>query len=556
MLHALHIKNVVLIEQLSLDFSTGLSALTGETGAGKSILLDSLGLALGSRAEASLVRRGADQASVTVEFSIESEHPVWDVLKEQGIDCDGALILRRVLGSDGRSRAFVNDESVSVGFLKSLGETLVDIHGQFETYGLLNPSTHRSVLDCYAGNSSFVSDVSDCFRKWRDAEARLVDARALVDRAMENEVYLRDCVEELKTLSPEEGEELSLVDKKKRIQHVDALRECFSFVGESLGGEQGADIQIGQAWRMLERNLDKIGMDISDLLGDLGAASDSIQQACRKLDHLVSTLDIGDLNAEDIEDRLYSLRAVARKHHCAVDDLPRLLDEMSGKLDMLDHQGDVIQKLEREVQEFKEKYRGCAEILHEKRQKAAQQLDKIINSELKPLKLDKSVFETSIEIFASERSWGAQGFDDVRFLVATNASSEGAPDFGALNKIASGGEMARFMLALKVVLADSALHTGVFVFDEIDTGIGGATASAVGERLAKLALRHQVMVVTHSPQVAAQASHHWVVSKAEGVTHVVPLSGGARQEEIARMLAGAEVTVEARAAASRLLNVG
>ncbi len=555
MLQALHIKNVVLIEQLSLDFSGGLSALTGETGAGKSILLDSLGLALGARGDAGLVRRGTQQASVTAEFELPHQHPAYDVLKEQDIPCEGTLILRRVLNDDGRSKAYINDESVSIGFLKTIGELLVDIHGQFETYGLLNPATHRFVLDQFSDNSSYLSDVFDAFRKWRDAERELAEAEELAARAMENEAYIRDCVEELRDLSPVEGEELVLVDKKKQIQYVDALRECYAFVGEALGGEQGADILVGQAWKNLERNADKIGQDISGLIEDLNAASENIQQACRKLDQLASRLDL-DLNLEEIEDRLYALRALARKHHCAVDDLPRLLGEFSAKINMVDGQDDVLRKLRKKVEESKEKYRLCATKLHDRRKSAAQRLDKVINSELKPLKLDKSVFETSVELCHPETAWGAYGFDDVRFLVATNASSDTAPVLESLNKIASGGEMARFMLALKVVLADSAPYPGVFVFDEIDTGIGGATASAVGERLAKLALRHQVMVVTHSPQVASVANHHWMVSKSGGRTTITPLDGQSRQEEIARMLSGAEISTEARAAAAKLLDTG
>lgn len=556
MLTALHIKNVVLIEQLSLRFSDGLSALTGETGAGKSILLDSLGLALGARAETSLVRRGADQASVSAEFDLGSSHPVRALLEDQGIKVDDELILRRTLGSDGRSRAFVNDESVSIGFLKTVGEMLVDIHGQFETYGLLNPATHRIVLDRYAGNESLLSDISVAFYQWKDEGGSLLAARAEAELALRDEEYVRVCAEELEALTPTSGEEIELVEKKKKIQHIDALRECFSFIAEALGGEAGADMQIGQACRMLSRNMDKIGEGAQELLDHMTQASETLQEAHRQLDRLVDGLDLGGLDLESIEDRLYALRACARKHHCAVDELPQRLDEFRRKLEFVTRQDDVIENLERKVRESKEKYRVLAEELHRRRKVAAQQLDKIVNSELKPLKLGKSVFETSVELCHSENAWGVQGFDDVRFLVATNASSDLGPVFGPLNKIASGGEMARFMLALKVVLADSMPGSGVFVFDEIDTGIGGATASAVGERLAKLAEKHQVMVVTHSPQVAAQARHHWMVTKDGGMTEVVPLDGKARQEEIARMLSGAEITGEARAAAARLMDTG
>lgn len=560
MLKALHIKNIVLIERLSLDFADGLSALTGETGAGKSILLDSLGLALGARADASLVRRGTDQASVIAEFDVPQDHPVFHLLEEQGISGDGSLIFRRVLGVDGKSKAFVNDEPVSVGFLKTLGELLVDIHGQFETYGLLNPVTHRIVLDQYAHNAHLISNVSDAYSKWRDMEGELSRLQEEAARALENEAYLRECVEELEALDPQEGEEVDLVARKKAIQNIEALRKCFSSVEEFLGGEQGADMQIGQAARLLERHEEQISGDIQSVIDGLGRASSEIQDACRMIGQLAGRFDPDGLNIEEIEDRLYSLRAAARKHHCSVEELAGLAISLKDKANLLDHQSDLMSKMERQVEELKEKYRGCAQQLHDVRRKAGHQIEKKVNSELKPLKLDKSVFETSVELCHSENAWGAHGFDDVRFLVATNASSDTAPVLEPLNKIASGGEMARFMLALKVVLADSAPHSGVYVFDEIDTGIGGATASAVGERLAKLAEKHQVMVVTHSPQVASVADHHWMVakdlSKGGGRTTITPLSGQTRQEEIARMLSGAEISTEARAAAAKLLDTG
>jgi len=558
MLRALHIKNVVLIEHLSLEFSNGLSTLTGETGAGKSILLDSLGLAIGARADAGLVRRGTDQASVVAEFDLPKDHPVGALLSEQGIDISGQdLILRRVLGADGRSKAFINDEPVSVNFLKTIGECLVDIHGQFETYGLLNPATHRIVLDQYAGNNSLLSDVSTLYLAWRDSGQAVAELEERAARAAENEQYFRDCVDELEELSPVEGEEEDLVARKKSIQNLEALKACFAFVQDALGGEQGADLQVGQASRMLERHASQIGEeDVARLVGILDRASSDIQEACRDLDGMISRLDPDGLNLEEIEDRLYALRALARKHHCSVEDLPRLASELKDKILLLDQGADLLLAARQKEAQDKEKYRLAAMKLHDVRKKVGQRLDKIVNLELKPLKLDKSVFETSVELCHSENAWGVQGFDEVRFLVATNATSDTVPELGPLNKIASGGEMARFMLALKVVLADSAQYPGVFVFDEIDTGIGGATANAVGERLAKLALRHQVLVVTHSPQVAAQANHHWMVSKRGGATLITPLLGQARQEEIARMLSGAEISQEARAAAARLLDTG
>lgn len=557
MLKALHIRNVVLIDHLALEFSSGLAALTGETGAGKSILLDSLGLALGGRADAGLVRRGSDQASVTVEFDLDpaSSHPVFALLGEHGLDSGDQLILRRTLGTDGRSRAYVNDESVSVGLLKSIGETLVDIHGQFETYGLLNPSTHRSVLDRFCGKHDVFSAISDAFQLWRQSEAALADAQAQAQEAARNEAYLRDCVRELDELDPQDGEEDALLAKKKALQNLDALRACYAGVIEGLGGEQGADIQIGQAWRQLDRMSDKIGEDIGELLSALDRAAQDVQLACQLTERLAASLDLGDLSPEEIEDRLYALRGAARKFQCRCDELPAQLADMAAQLQLIDHQGGALTRLEADVKTARAAYVRHAETLHDLRIAAATKLDRLVQAELKPLKLEKALFRTAVDRLASDSLWGHHGFDEVRFEVSTNSSAEDAV-FGPLNKIASGGEMARFMLALKVVLAESLPYQGVYVFDEIDTGIGGATANAVGERLAALALRHQVMVVTHSPQVAARANSHWMVSKAAGVTEVVPLSGEERREEIARMLAGAEITHEARAAAARLIDRG
>lgn len=550
MLSLLHIKNVVLIDQMSLEFRTGLSALTGETGAGKSILLDSLGLALGARADAGLVRKGCEQAAVSAEFNLEDSHPVFSLLKEQGIETGSPLILRRTLGADGRSRAFINDEPVSVSLLKEVGDCLVDIHGQFETYGLLNPSTHRQMLDDYAGNESLLTEIAGAYEAWKQAEAALVDAKDKASRAAENEAYLRTSVEELEKLAPENGEETDLLEKRRLLQNREAILEVLGFAVESLGGESGADIQIGQVMRSLSRQLDKIGEDrINPIQESLDRAAIEVQEACRQLESLQYEFGGEGMNLEEIEDRLYALRGAARKHGCTCDDLPRMREELGEKLKLVDYQEHIILELQKKIHSAKNDYVAIAEKLHKKRQSAAAKIDKAVNAELKPLKLERAVFETLIEPQQNESQWAGSGADLVQFRVATNAES----DFGPLNKIASGGEMARFMLALKVVLAESAKVKGVYVFDEIDTGIGGATASAVGARLAQLADQHQVMVVTHSPQVAARAVSHFVVSKATGGTRVLQLDVRAREEEIARMLAGSEITDEARAAATRLL---
>lgn len=549
MLTLLQIKNVVLIDQMTLEFRAGLSALTGETGAGKSILLDSLGLALGMRADAGLVKKGTEQAVVTAEFSVDEKHPVFAILKEQGIDGGNPLIIRRILGSDGRSRAFINDEPVSISLLKEIGDLLVDIHGQFETYGLLNPATHRQMLDNYAGCDALLAECSGVYQTWKELEADLVEAKDKASRAAENEAYIRASLAELEKLAPEVGEEGDLLDKRKALQHREAILEVLGQGIESLGGESGADILIGQTLRTLARQTDKIGEEkLTPVVDALDRASQEIQEAYRQLESLQYEFGGEGMNLEDIEDRLYALRGVARKHGVICDDLPRLSDELAEKLKLVDDSEIIIREIENKIKVAKDSYRVIAEKLHDKRVASAKKIDKAVNAELKPLKLDKAVFETSI----SDGEWLSFGYDVVQFRVDTNGSGA----FGALNKIASGGEMARFMLALKVVLAESSKLRGVYVFDEIDTGVGGATASAIGARLAKLAEQHQVMVVTHSPQVASRALTHWVVSKSSGATRVTILDKHAREEEIARMLSGAEITSEARAAAGKLLEAG
>jgi DNA repair protein RecN (Recombination protein N) len=553
MLSLLHIKNVVLIDQMSIEFHSGLSALTGETGAGKSILLDSLGLALGMRAEAGLVKKGTEQAVVSAEFYLDDSHSVFTLLKEQGIEAISPLILRRILGSDGRSRAFINDEPVSISFLKEIGDLLVDIHGQFETYGLLNPATHRQMLDNYAGNEKLLGECSVAWQNLKSAEAALIDAKDKASRAAENEAYLRASVEELEKLSPEDGEEGLLLEKRRFLQNREAILEVLGFSVEQLGGETGADIQIGQVTRALARQMDKIGESkLTPIQDALDRAAIEVQDACRQLEALQYEFGGEGMNLESIEDRLYALRAVARKHGCNADDLPRLRIELGDKLKLVDYQEHIIADLEKIIRAAKENYKNISQKLHDKRVVAAIKIDKAVNGELKPLKLERAVFETLVAVNENENMWASFGFDTVQFRVDTNGNGS----FGPLNKIASGGEMARFMLALKVVLAESAKIRGVYVFDEIDTGVGGATASAIGARLEKLSKAHQVMVVTHSPQVAARAGHHWVVSKSSGGTRVTALNKISREEEIARMLSGAEITSEARAAANKLLEAG
>lgn len=555
MLTALHIRNVVLIDSLSLDCAGGLTTLTGETGAGKSILLDSLGLALGARAENGLIRQGEDQASVTAEFHLPKKHPLFDVLKEQGLETSGDLIFRRVLTQDGRSRAFINDAPVSIGLLKQIGEGLIDIHGQFETYGLLDPSSHRQILDDYADAGDKLSATQRAWKDYQEALKQRDLAKDAAERAAAQEQYLRHALEDLEKLEPQVGEEQELLDVRQKVQHRDYLSQSLVSTEETLTGEDGAEQALASAWRTLHRASDKWGDKVQPTLDALDRASTALQDAVKELSRLGSELDVGDYNIEGIEDRLYELRSQARKHNCQPDDLPKLRLDLRNQMALIDHQGNIIAELDRKVAAAQQAYVKEAEALHVVRSKASQTLDKKVNKELPDLKLEKARFATRLIKQDDPLLWGPNGMDQVQFLVSTNPNT----DPGPLNKVASGGEMARFMLALKVVLAENAPNPQTYVFDEIDTGIGGATASAVGERLARLATMHQVLVVTHSPQVAARAHHHWIVSKAANKgekikTNVSPLHKDAeRREEIARMLSGATITEEARAAASRLL---
>lgn len=552
MLRSLHIKNVVLIDQLLVEFSEGFCALTGETGAGKSILLDSLGLALGGRSESGLVRKGAEQAQVSAEFSCENQHPVHALLQAQDIESDATLVLRRIVGSDGRSRAFINDQPVSVGLLKQAGDLLVEIHGQFETQGLLDPRTHRVLLDEYAGIDA--SKLPHLWQDVREAEIALQDARAAMEKARADEEYLRHAVKELQDLAPETGEEEQLLIRRESLKHKEQVLQALQDAWEAIGGEAGAEMAVGRASRTLGRVIDKLETDLSESMAAMDRAADDLQIAVSGIQRAISIAEEGGLSMDDIEDRLYALRGMARKHHCKPDDLASLADTMIQQLTLIDRQDDALTALGHKVHAARKAYEVQARAVSKTRKDTAVKLDKLVAQELPPLKLDKARFFTRVEVL-DEKDWGPHGIDRVQFLVATNPGSEP----GALNKIASGGEMSRFMLALKVIMAEIGAAQSL-VFDEVDSGIGGGTAAAVGERLARLAEKRQILVVTHSPQVAARAGHHLIVMKqgAKDVkTTVIPLKAmNDRREEIARMISGAEITAEARAAAEKLLETG
>ncbi|EWY37580.1 DNA repair protein RecN [Skermanella stibiiresistens SB22] len=555
MLVALSIRDVVLIERLSLSLNAGLCVLTGETGAGKSILLDALGLALGGRGDSTLVRHGSDQASVTAEFDLPEDHPAVAIVREQGLEIEDTLVLRRVVTSDGRSRAYVNDQAIGVTLLRRLGEALVEVHGQFDTHGLLNPQTHRSVLDAYAGLGTMAAQVAAAHRAWRQIEDAREEAAEEIGRARAEEDYLRHAVAELDSLEPRVGEEEELAQTRSVMMHREKVVEAMNGAFAELSGERGAERGLNSAHRALMRIVDKAGGRLEPVIGALDRALAEVADAVATLQALSSDEDLDPRALEKLEERLYALRGAARKHNVEVDKLAPLREEMARRLNLIEDQGDALERLAREAAQARDGYLEAAKRLSEFRRAAAGKLDAAVARELPPLKLDRARFTTSIEPL-DERSWGVDGIDRVAFLVATNP---GSPP-GQINKIASGGELARFMLALKVVLAQVGT-VPTLVFDEVDTGIGGAVAAAVGERLAKLGRDRQVLVVTHSPQVAARGAHHLKVQKRiqkidteETVTtEVVELSDKQRREEIARMLSGAKVTEEARAAAESLI---
>jgi DNA repair protein RecN (Recombination protein N) len=550
MLAGLAIRDVVLIDRLDLSFAPGLSVLTGETGAGKSILLDSLGLALGERADAGLVRPGAEQASVTAAFELPHDHPANAILAEQGLAVEATLILRRQLGSDGRSRAFVNDEPVSVGLLRRLGETLVEVASQASQHGLMDAATHRDLLDAFGGLEPAARRTGDAWNGWQSAKAAREAAEARLAAARRDEAFLRHAVAELEALKPAAGEETSLAAERTLLMNREKLGEALSAAHGALSGEGSADERLAQAQRRLDRIADKAGEQIQPVMAALDRAASELAEAVHALQSLAAALEADPGRLEKVEERLFALRELARKHNRPVEDLPALLAEMRAQLDALDDQSGGLAELSRREAAAEAAYRKAAEALAKARAEAARKLDRRVNAELAPLKLEKAVFRTRLEPLP-EAQWGANGMERVQFEIATLPGVEPGP----LAKIASGGELSRLMLALRVVLAGSD-PISTLIFDEVDAGIGGATAAAVGERLKRLSEGLQVIVVTHSPQVAALGAHHWRVRKSLGKsprTAVEPLDADGRREEIARMLSGARVTDEARAAADRLM---
>ena len=554
MLATLTIRDIVLIDRLDLEFRPGLGALTGETGAGKSILLDALGLAVGARSDTRLVRHGAAQASVSAAFTVPADHEACRVLSEHDIDAgEGALILRRVLSSDGRSRAFVNDEPVSRALLRRVGETLVEIHGQYESRRLLDAGHHRALLDAFGDLKELVDAVREARATWRASAEKLSAATTELANARRDEAYLKHVVAELDAVNPRQGEEQELAERRHLLMSAEKLVQAMDEAAKTLGGHgQSVDVMLRGASRALERVAAKADGKLDATIAALDRAASETEEAVALLERAVADLDLDRGSLESVEERLFLLRGLARKHACEVDALADLREAMASRLARLEDGSALAARLAAEEAEARRAYVDRASRLSAARAEAAARLDAAVATELEPLRLGKAKFLTVIESM-DEGEWGDHGWDRVTFAVATNP---GTPP-GPLNRIASGGELSRFMLALKVVLV-RADPVPTLIFDEVDAGIGGAVAAAVGERLARLAAEVQVLVVTHSPQVAARGAYQWRVSKSlegEGArTSVHVLDTLERKEEIARMLAGAKVTDEARAAADSLLN--
>ena len=548
MLLGLEIRDILIIDRLELAFQPGLNVLTGETGAGKSILLDSLGFVLGWRGRAELVREGAEQGEVIAEFALSHDHPARAVLDEAGITCEDTLILRRINTRDGRKTAWVNDRRCSGEVLRALSETLIELHGQHDDRGLLNPRHHRDLLDAFGGLETQVSKVRSAWADLSAARKALADLQTRMTEAKAEEDFLRHAVAELDALAPEEGEDEALDARRRLMQSAERIREDISRAHQALGGD-GAEGAMGDALRWLEDSADKAEGRLEEAIAALGRAMVELGEAQQGVEDCLDGLSFNPHELEEVEERLFALRGLARKHQVSPDALAGLQHELRGRLDRIEKGEEHLNDAQMAVRTAQAAYDAASQALSAARRDASGKLDQAVMAELAPLKMDRAVFLTEV----SEAGAGPSGVDDVTFTVATNP---GAPA-GPLAKIASGGELSRFLLALKVCL--SADVAGVtMIFDEIDRGVGGATADAVGRRLKALAEGSQVLVVTHSPQMAAQGAHHWQVAKSvEGgktLTRVLPLDEDERVDELARMISGDTVTDAARTAAQALLN--
>jgi DNA repair protein RecN (Recombination protein N) len=552
MLANLTVQDIVLIERLGIDFDAGLTVLTGETGAGKSILLDALALALGSRGDAALVRSGVERGQVTAVFEPPIEHPVYALLEENGIAADGPLILRRMQSADGKTRAFINDQPCSATLLRQIGAQLVEIHGQHDDRAMVSGEEHRRLLDAFGRLEPDAAEVAARYRALKELEEEAARLRETLEASQREADYLRASVEELEALAPDPGEEEALAQRRQFLMRAEKIVTDLNEAYEYVGGLNSPIPELVGMMRRLERKSAEAPGLLEETVTELGTALDHLEEARRSLEEAVQRSAFDPDELERAEERLFALRAASRKHQVAVDDLPSLAAEYAGKLADLDLGGARLEALEAAVKEALVSYRRAAKTLSDRRAATGDVLEKAVNAELPALRLEAARFFVVRE--TDESAVSPEGFDRIAFHVRTNPGT--AP--GPLMKVASGGELSRFMLALKVALADRG-SAPTLIFDEIDTGAGGAVAEAIGRRLARLAERAQVLSVTHAPQVAAHAGRHFLITKAKMkrgkrvATEVTPITEEARREEIARMLAGETISDEARAAAERLM---
>ncbi len=550
MLAHLSIRDIVLIEKLEIDFARGLTVLTGETGAGKSILLDALSLALGARGDAGLVRHGAAQGQIIAVFDLAADHAARAVLVENAYEDNGDLILRRVQSADGKSRVFVNDQPASVALLRALGAALVEIHGQHDDRALVSPEAHRALLDAFGGLGAELGNVRASYRSWREAEAALAKHKARVEAAAREADYLRASSEELRALNPQEGEEEELAEARAKMMRAEKVAADLSEANDILSGTGSPMPSLASLLRRLERKQSEAQELVKPIVEALEQTVHALSDAQSAAEQALRMSEYDPKLLERSEERLFALRAAARKFSTSVEKLPALAERMRQDLADLDAGEAGLKKLAQEADAAKKAYENAASQLSAKRLKAARALEKSVMAELPALKLERADF--IVEIATDADAHGPDGIDFIEFWVRTNPGTKAGP----MMKTASGGELSRFLLALKVALADKG-SAPTLVFDEIDTGVGGAVADAIGQRLKRLAGRVQVLSVTHAPQVAARADQHLLIAKSENggrmATSVAHMDSAERQEEIARMLAGASITAEARAAAERLL---
>lgn len=552
MLKSLSIRNVVLIDSLDIDFSNGLVVLSGETGAGKSILLDSLGLLLGNRAETSMIRQGKDKLSVTGVFEVSPQNKIIDIAKEYDLDIDSDIIIKRTITADGKNKILFNDQIITLKLLKELMHNLIEIHGQYDNQGLLNPSLHGEILDGFGHYDKELLKTKENYLAYKSAVAELKSKEESLAKAKENEENLRHWVDELEKTSPQKGEEETLRIRRSELMNAEKIIEKLNSAYTCLNGGNSVLESVSKARNAISRANEIVNDKYKDVEQNLETALYSLNEAVEQIEAYSADISLNQNEIDNIETRLYALRNLAKKHNTDTDSLSEKLEEMKSLLQNLQNGTDNVNELKTKVSKLREDYIKSAESLSKLRQKEAQKLDKSVMKELPPLKMEKAVFQTTITT-KPEMQWSEKGWDNIYFEVSTNPNTP----LGALNKIASGGELSRFMLALKVNLAYQE-NQETLIFDEIDAGIGGATAEAVGERLSRLSQTEQVFVVTHSPQVAAFSNEHFKVSKYTKdnitTTTLTKLDDEGKVEEIARMLSGETITKEARAAALVLLN--